>query len=65
MGTSPCSVLPGKRLCAHSTPEIPLYNKYEALDVKCPSGGDKNPFALEKSTKPRSENPSPSFKVVS
>lgn len=41
-----------KTLLAFSTPQVPFYNGYEALDVKSPSVGDNRPLRLGKPTKP-------------
>ena len=54
-----------KTLLAFSTPQVPFYNGYEALDVKSPSVGDNRPLRLGKPTKPDQGKPSCNVKAAS
>lgn len=60
-----CLELQIKTLLTCSTIQVPLYNGYEALDVKSPSVGDNRPLRLDKPTKPNLGKPSCNIKAAS
>lgn len=44
--------------------QVPLYNRYTALDVESPCEGDSSPLKLDKLTKPNQEEPSCNIKAT-
>ena len=45
--------------------QVPLYSRYEALNVEGPSVGDSSPLSLDKLTQPNHEKPSLNIKTTS
>lgn len=44
-------------LCPLHCSQMPLYNRYNALDMECSSVGDNGPFVPESKTNPEQEKP--------